>query len=188
MGPHQAAASARAGHVLQDRQPTAVLRSYTEAQAPEVDVARRRIHAQAGAVLPGRLRRGGPRVQALHGCAQGGPPSLRASSQSPAPLLAARPRLSRVRCPLSDLARQAPLQRHPACPAPVTPGSLPGSSNLDCLGACFGAPSRACWWILIALKSSSSCGCPAQCCLLPGLAAICQEGGHGGARTDRPRA
>ena len=133
MGPHQAAAPARAGHVLQDRQPAAVLRSYAEAQAPEVDVAGRRIHAQAGAVLPGRLRRGGPGVQALHGCAQGGPPSLRASSQSPALLLAARPRLSRVRCPLAVLARRAPLQRHPACLAPVTPGSLPGSSNLDCL-------------------------------------------------------
>lgn len=64
--PHQAAAPAVASHVLQDGQPAAVLRGYAEAQAPELDVAWRRVHAQAGAMLPDRPGRGGVRVHRLH--------------------------------------------------------------------------------------------------------------------------
>ncbi len=185
MGPHQAAASARAGHVLQDRQPAAVLRSNTEAQAPEVDVARRRIHAQAGAVLPGRLRRGGPGVQALHGCAQGGPPSLRASSQSPAPLLAARPRLSRpralpARCPGAPSSSAAP---------PCVPGSCHSWQAAWQLKS--GLPESLLWRALQGLLVDFDCSqqqlllrlsCPVLGSRL--LSAWRSAGGHGGACKD----
>lgn len=62
---HQPAAPAKAGDVVQDRQPAAIFGGNTEAQTPELDVAWGRIHAQARTVLPGRPLRG-PSVQAFH--------------------------------------------------------------------------------------------------------------------------